>query len=1438
MNSKGKFLFKMESLLNELRKHHIDIGVVEGRLKLYLPQGFDNDELIGKIKANKEGIISFIESKKKKAYKNIAIAGDKSQYALSSAQKRLFFLNRFDKNQLEYNMPSAIKIIGKVEVAKIESTFSKLIERHEILRTSFHLNDGEPVQKIHSEVPFKVEVLFAKEQEISGIVKNFIKPFNLAKAPLFKAQIVQLSDNESILLTDMHHIVSDGVSQGIFINEFRQLYSGEELMPLKIQYKDYAEWQQASLTDKEYLQSRDFWLGEFKEEYENLELPVDFKEKSNANREGSHEYFVLEAEVCKRLAQLAARHQTTLFNVLLAIYSVLLSKLGSQEETSVGVPVAGRQHADLDGVLGVFINTLVLKNSVDQNLSFGEFLDNVKAKTLNAFEHQNFPYEELVSHMKLDRSKRKFLFDAFFSFENFEEAVFDVAGLKFESYPLPESNAKFDLQLTVSKREEQLGILFSYAKAVFRKETIKRFADYFKKIAGSVANDENIIIRNINLLLYHDSRILSRYNETARNYDTDRSILMRFREQVASNPNKTAIKFEKSELSYKELDRKSNRVANFLISQNIGKNSLVPIVMERSLELSIAILGILKSGAAYVPVDPEYPQERIDYILKEVSPSVILTSSKFVNRLQPLSKDTEICNLDIETLDKALSRFEETDPQVKIDENSMAYVIYTSGTSGRPKGVINNHAGILNRLIWMCEYLNVTPNDNILQKTTYCFDVSVWELLLPLISGARLVFCKPEGHKDIPYLKQLIENESVSIMHFVPSMLSVFLSDLKSFDAKSLKHIVCSGEELKRSHITAFKNVFDQATKLHNFYGPTEAAIDVTATEITDFSNENKVISIGSPVANTNVYILDKYGKLQPPGIKGELVIGGIQVARGYLNREELTAEKFRLKTISKNKKERVYHTGDFARWLPDGNLEYLGRIDMQVKIRGNRIELGEIESCIEEINGINQAVVTVQGEGDQQVLIAYYTGIDAIESKSIIKHLQDKLPAYMVPAFCKYLDEIPVTASGKVNKKALPEISISKALEYVAPQTEVQEKLIEIWAEILKAEPENISITSGFFELGGNSLSTLRMVQQADVKLGISIPVHWVFEAPTVEKLSAKIQERYSWTAGFDKNFKNLEQSKEVKIAEIEKSENNKPLFFCSPLGGIMPSTSIIGILDMAPYLKEKASFYGVQAPALFPGMLDLINEDKEVNLKNWDFSIAAFEKIVAQTAEALIHINGFNTYQLGGFCSGCVLAVEVTKYLKMMGRQVDELILIDPPLWMIQPNNCNDINAEYTREDIAPFIADDLGWNTDLNKESFMKHLSFFPLNEAWRLSREALISKNAIDEKVKEEDIKRAFSHKFFNDKALSLFFAKNSFSISRISETTSVLLLMQEGEFPEGAETHQFINNYIAGNFKLDTFSGNHNTLFQKENLQKWVAKVSQHLFYKKAYPVTG
>jgi amino acid adenylation domain-containing protein len=791
---------------------------------------------------------------------------------------------------------------------------------------------------------------------------------------------------------------------------------------------------------------------------------------------------------------------------------------------------------ETEGLIGFFVNTLVLRTEVSGTESFRELLKRVREVALAAYSHQEVPFEKLVEELQPERElSRSPLFQVMFVLQNASKQDFELSGVELSSIGTGNTAAKFDLTLSLLDTREGLVGALEYNSDLFHASTMRRMAGCYEQLLKSAVADAEQQVSKMRLLPEGErEQVLERWNQTRREYELAGSSLHELVEaQVERTPAAVAVVYGQEQLSYGELNERANQLAHYLQRAGVGAESLVGILLERSVEMVVALLAVLKAGAAYVPLDPAYPQERLSFMLEETGTTVLLTQQALVQQL-PAHQAQLLC---LDTQWAKVAGESKQNPESDVRGDNLAYVIYTSGSSGRPKAVMNSHRGIVNRLLWMQEQYQLRGSDRILQKTPYSFDVSVWEFFWPLLAGARLVVARPEGHRDREYLVELIAAEQVTVLHFVPSMLKVFLEAAEvAAGCGSVRQVICSGEELTGE--LAGRCLERLGGELDNLYGPTEAAVDVTVWRC-ERGRAGGAVAIGRPIANLELYILDGEGEPVPVGVRGELHIGGAGLARGYLQRPELTAERFIPHPFSREGGARLYRTGDLARYKADGNIEYLGRADTQVKVRGYRIELGEIEVVLARHAGVRQCAVIVREDGGaEKQLVAYVVAGEgaSLEVSELRRSLREQLPDYMIPAAFVLLDELPLTASGKLDRRALPaHDSTRPQLEniFIAPRTPVEAELSAIWCELLQLH--QVSINDNFFELGGHSLLLTQFVSRVRHAYQVELPLRMLFDAPNIEDMTMLLATRQIEQEDRTIVLKMLEELGQLSVAEVQ---------------------------------------------------------------------------------------------------------------------------------------------------------------------------------------------------------------------------------------------------------------------------------------------------------------
>lgn len=1006
-------------------------------------------------------------------------------FELTPAQKRMWLVSQNSESSIAYNIPGCYEIRGNLDVLKFRSAFFAVINRHESLRSNYFIeNDGlrRSVKELEEDrVHFIVQDL-RKTEGLSEAKKLadalVLQQFDVEHDVLLRGGLLQIKDDTFLFVLVMHHIASDGHSFGVFINDLLLYYSGSDLPPFKLSYSEYIEKQLKRLNNDVIKRQEQFWLEQFKQKPEILDLPCDYPRPSLQTFAAENIYFTLSGEVTRKINELVHAERTTLFTFLLSVLKLFLHKVSQQEDIVVGVPFSGR-NAENNAHIGMFVNTLLIRSSIPANASFKSFLSALTGKIFESYDNQDYPFEELFEKLKIKRDlARNPGFDVMFVFHE-KDQLNDVPGLVIKPQAYDIKTCAFDMLIEVAAGND-LTWKLQYNSGLFKRDTIYRFVQYVKNIVDVIVDNINIAIQDIYLPGEDEQKkLLHNFNNTVAAWPADKTIVDLFHHQSALTPHHPAIVFYNRQLTYRELDEKSNQLAHFLQKRGVGEETRVPICIERSLEMIIGVIGILKAGAAYVPIDPEYPEERIAYMLQDIQPTVQLCSSTTRSVISFASDN--IIELDTEW--PQISGESTHKPITSCGPSNLAYVLYTSGSTGRPKGVEMEHGALVNLLSWQQQQFKHNSR-RVLQFANLTFDVSFQEIFSTLCYGSTLYLIDSDDRKDIDELLSYLELYNITHL-FAPYILLKSLAEfLQSAPSSSfcVQEILVAGEQLKLSE-DVLSLIKKSGCKLTNQYGPTEAHV-VSSYTIDANNIPSYLPPIGRPIYNVRVYVLDKQNKLCGLGIPGELYIGGVQVARGYLNQPGLTAEKFIPDTFGNDKGARLYKTGDRCRWLPDGNLEYLGRIDDQLKMRGFRIEPGEIEHVLELHDDISQAVVVVRDEGGHKKLVAYYRSTESISTMQLRKQINKKLPAYFMPSHFVRIDEIPLTASGKADRRYLSSLPIGG--EEIGPTGEWELKLAGIWKEVLKVD--KISRTDDFFSLGGSSILMMKTIALVKTQIGVKL--------------------------------------------------------------------------------------------------------------------------------------------------------------------------------------------------------------------------------------------------------------------------------------------------------------------------------------------------------------
>ena len=1134
-------MVNIEDIFIELKKADMQL-FVEGENLLVDAGGRPIDDRLSlMLKTHKESLIKYVRRVREANFWHIPATGYRKEgYPASSAQQRLWMLSQFEGGSVAYNMPKNYVLKGDLNLEALRMSFWSLIERHEILRTVFRA-DGEGKTRQFVQSPeesgfclFSSDMRFEKNREAivkEQIEKDAFKPFDLAAGPLLRAAVYRMADTEWIFAYNMHHIISDGWSMDIMLDELLLFYyahlRGEaiHLPSLRIQYKDYAVWQQEQLSGIVLQEHKAYWLKQFEGELPVLELAGDKVRPAEKTFGGGIVTRWIDAKLSEELKALGREQGATLFMSLLAMVNILLYRYTGQEDIVTGCPVAGREQPDLERQIGCYVNTLALRTSFRGEDNYLQLLMNIKNLTLEAYEHQAYPFDELVRNLALQRDmRRNALFDVIVDLHNTERGHENEqpAGEKIalsEYGGADNTGSKVDLAFIFFEKGGEIQAVIQYNSDIYTEESVSRLADHLVQLGRAITADPSIPVSRLELLNPAERhQLLVEFNDTQVDYPDNKTVVELFEQQASRTPDNTAIVFKGEALTYRQLDQRSNQLGHYLRELGVREDTPVGICLNRGLEMIVGILGILKAGGAYVPIDPEYPEQRIGYILQDSAIPVLLTTLESFE-VVPSSYTGKLVALDLEW--GKIGVRPDISPATLLEPHHLAYIIYTSGSTGKPKGVLIEHASLINYLRnSRTRYTDpISGPDGAPSGTgsfvhlSYTFDASLTAVFMPLLSGRSIVLstANPAEVFANETFKQYAPYDFIKL---TPAHLTLLSEAIRHIPERVItKRLVVGGEALHAGQLSYWtQKGVDQESgceiEVINEYGPTEATVGCStyrfhpAAGVTELQNG---LSIGKPIDNTTLYILDRHRQLAPIGVAGELYIGGVPVGRGYLNQPELTADRFVPDPFRDH--GRLYRSGDLARWLPDGTLEYLGRIDEQVKIRGHRVEPGEIETLVQQSGLVKQCVVIARKDrfGDPR-LVGYVVADHHFQSEVLIYWLKQYLPDYMIPALFIRLEQMPLTSNGKIDRKALPESYTDDLIEnaYEAPSNELEWKLAGIYKEVL--DVDRVGVQDDFFKLGGHSLLAVKLASVIYKELKITVTINILFKLPTIKLLAQYI--------------------------------------------------------------------------------------------------------------------------------------------------------------------------------------------------------------------------------------------------------------------------------------------------------------------------------------------
>ena len=1154
---------------------------------------------------------------------------------LSFAQQRLWVLAQLEPDSTAYHIPIALRVRGALDTGALERSVHEVVRRHEALRTKFQRLNGVPMQVIEPVQPISIPLIDlqhlpderCEQAAIRLATVEAERPFDLRYGPLLRVNLIRLRPTDHVLLVTLHHIVSDAWSSHLLVKELTEVYDAtvagraSSLPDLPLQYADIAQWQRAWLSGQVLERELTFWTQVLGGELPVLHLPTDRPRPAVQTSRGAIITSTIEPGLAADLKTLSRQTGATLYMTLLSAFFMLLARETGQSDLIVGTPIANRTRKETEALIGFFVNTLAIRTRVSQEATLSEVITAVREACLEAYAHQDIPFEKLVDVLHPARDvSRSPIFQVMFDLQNAPMAELQVTGLEFEPLEIEHTTAKFDLSMTVQEREGRLIVAVEYKTELFETNTIQRLLDRYEIVLKRMVGNHQELVAELPLLTLEErAQVVAGWNDTARAYPTA-AVPALIQAQAARTPAAVAVRAGETTLTYAALLTQAGQLAQALRARGIGPESLVAVALERSVDLVVALLGTWYAGAAFVPLDPSYPVERLRYMLDDSQAALLLTDTAQAARLAPAGP-----TLCVDQDRAARAAYPATPVTVAPAEAQLAYVLYTSGSTGRPKGAGNTHAGLRNRLQWMQEAYGLTAADRVLQKTPISFDVSVWEFFWPLLVGAELVMAEPGAHKDPVRLLDHLARQGITTLHFVPPLLQAFLDTPGVARCRSLRQILCSGEALPATLPPRVQQLLP-GVALHNLYGPTEAAIDVTAW--TCPTPPAATVPIGRPIANLQIYVLDPQGEPVPIGVPGECYIGGIGVGRGYHRRPDLTADRFVPDPFSPHPGQRLYRTGDLVRFRPDGALEYLGRLDHQVKIRGVRIELGEVEAALRQQPGVREAVVVARREGAGGARLIGYVTTQAeppVDPAALRQALARTLPEYLVPALVVRLAQLPLSPNGKVDRKALPapEWEAQRTTAYAAPTTELEQRLAAIWAQVLGLA--QVGRHDNFFDLGGHSLLAVQLIAQLQLMVDRPLGLMDLFQCPTIEQLAHRLE---GWQAA----------SSEVVL--LREGRDLPPLFCFDPDG-----THVQAYGPLAQSLEDDRPVYGLSLSHLF-------------TLHWQDVSIS---RLAERQAALIRERQPRGPYHLVGWSNGGVLALATCQALELAGESVAFLGLLD---------------------------------------------------------------------------------------------------------------------------------------------------------------------------------
>jgi amino acid adenylation domain-containing protein len=1165
------------------------------------------------------------------------------QLPLSFAQQRLWFLDQLQPNTANYNVPTAVRIKGFLNIQALKNSLEAIVERHEVLRTVYQSAGEAPIQIIQDRLCVELPIFdlsdideASREETLSRRLREQAQEaFDLSRDLMLRASLFRLNIKEHVMLVNVHHIAFDEWSQKIFFRELLTCYtafcekSAPILKPLAIQYADFASWQQDSLKSSVMSEQLKFWKEHLGSNLNPTDLPSDRPRPTQPSNSGEHCHKVFSNGLTQSLKTICRKENVTLYMLLLSAFKVLLHRYTSQDEIIVGTPVSGRTRLETEDLIGFFVNTLPLKTNFTGDPSFRELLAQERNICLNAFSRQDVPFEKLVEELQPERTQSQNpLFNVMFSLQNGLMDKWELPGLSFEPMEVANGTSKFDLTLAMQENTDSLSATAEFCCDLFDAPTIERLLNHLEVVLeGIVANPDQKVSRLPLLTANERQQIVLDWNRTATDYPHTATVHELFEQAATKYAGSIAVSYGEESLTYKELNERANQVANYLRKLGAGTDVPIGISMERSVQMIVGWLGILKAGAAYVPLDPDYPKERLAFMVEDTRMPVILTQKSLLGHLPPNNTNTKLICLDTDW--KAITRENTTAPITGTGAENLAYVIYTSGSTGRPKGAAVPHRGIV-RLVFNTNYIQFDRNDRLAQVSNSSFDAATFEVWGSLLHGGQLVGVDKDVFLSPKAFASVLRQERITGMFLTTALFNQIAADVPEAYL-GMKHVLFGGEVADAKSIrTVLKHGAPQ--HLIHCYGPTESTTFSSCYEVKSLPEGAKSIPIGGPISNTTYYVLDKHLQPVPVGVLGELYIGGDGLARGYFNRPEMTATKFIPNPFSGDTKSRLYKTGDLVRWLPEGVIDFAGRIDSQVKIRGFRIEPEEIETVLKQQPALRDALVLVREDvPGQKRLVAYAVPKtnNSVTPDELRLALKQRLPDYMIPSAFVMMESFPLTPNGKIDRRILPKPEhVRENVGVEPPSSFLENRLRRIWQEVLSCP--SVRLTDNFFELGGHSLLAVKLFSQIEKTLGQKLPLQILFQAPTVQQL-AKLMREKGWSPAGS------------SLVEIKAEGSRPPIFWLHTLGG-GGGGGLFTYHQLAHLLGPDQPSYGFVAPS-----------EPHENI----------ETMAAHYIKELKGIQPKGPYSVGGFCFGGVIAYEMARQLAQSGETLNIVALIEsvPP-------------------------------------------------------------------------------------------------------------------------------------------------------------------------------